>query len=122
MAHVLIVDDEESERLLVRTILEEAGYELSFANSGEEAMKLYLRHSIDVVVTDIRMPHGDGIELIAALKGLDDNVSIVAISGEERRRLDAAQGRGARVTLSKPITREGLLAAVAKAVDTQGQG
>lgn len=115
MAHVLIVDDEESDRLLVRTILEEAGYELSFASSGEEAMKLYLRHSIDVVVTDIRMPHGDGIELISALKGLDRDASIVAVSGEERRRLDAAQGRGALVTLPKPFTREALLTAVEKA-------
>lgn len=115
MAHVLIVDDEESARLLARTILAEAGYQLSVASNGEEAMKLYLRQSIDVVVTDIRMPNGDGIELIAALKGLDSGVSIVAVSGEERQRLNAAQGRGASVTLSKPFTREGLLSAVAKA-------
>jgi CheY-like chemotaxis protein len=41
------------------------------ASNGEEALKLYLRHPIDVVVTDIQMPRGDGIELISALKGLD---------------------------------------------------
>ncbi len=80
MARVLIAEDDDADRLLIETILEQAGHELYFAPNGEEALKLYLRHPIDVVVTDIQMPRGDGLELIEALKGLYPDASIVAIS------------------------------------------
>lgn len=115
MALVLIVDDDETDRLLMRTILASAGHDLYFASNGEEALKLYLRHPIDVVVTDIQMPRGDGIELIEALKGLDPDASIVAVSGKEPHKLQVAQLAGARLILSKPLTKEGLTDAVEEA-------
>jgi CheY-like chemotaxis protein len=116
MACVLIVDDDESDLLLLKAMLE-ADHELHIASSGEEALKLYLRHPIDVVVTDIQMPRGDGIELIAALKGLDPDASIVAVSGQRPHKLDIAQMAGAVAILPKPIYRKTLLAAVAKALE-----
>ena len=91
MACVLIVDDDEADRLLMKTILEEGAHELYLASNGEEALKLYLRHPIEVVVTDIQMPRGDGIELISALKGLNPDVSIVAVSGKDPHKLEIAQ-------------------------------
>lgn len=115
MALVLIVDDDETDRLLMRTILASAGHDLYFASNGEEALKLYLRHPIDVVVTDIQMSRGDGIELIEALKGLDPDASIVAVSGKELHKLQVAQLAGARLILSKPLTKEGLTDAVEEA-------
>jgi len=115
MARVLIAEDDEADRLLLRTILEEAGHELYFAANGEEALKLYLRHPIEVVVTDIKMPRGDGIELIEAMKGLDPDASIVAISGQRPHKLQIAQLAGARITLTKPIDRVKLLEAVEEA-------
>jgi CheY-like chemotaxis protein len=115
MAHVLIVDDDETDRLLMRTILGGAGHDLFFASNGEEALKLYLRHPIEVVVTDIQMPRGDGIELITALKGLDPEASIVAVSGQKPHKLQVAQLAGARVILPKPLTKDGLTNAVEKA-------
>ncbi len=65
MAYVLIVDDDESDRMLMRSLLGNEGHELYLASNGEQAMRLYLRHPIDVVVTDIQMDRGDGIELIS---------------------------------------------------------
>ncbi|MDA0327913.1 MAG: response regulator [Gemmatimonadetes bacterium] len=115
MANVLIVDDDETDRLLMRTILGAAGHDLYFASNGQEALKLYLRHPIDVVVTDIQMPRGDGIELISALVGLDPDASIVAVSGQAPHKLQVAQLAGARLILPKPLTKEGLTDAVAKA-------
>lgn len=112
MAHVLIVDDEESDRLLMRTMLVGDGHEIFFAANGEEAMKLYLRHPIEVVVTDIQMPRGDGIELISALKGIDPDASIVAVSGKEPHELQRAQLAGARSILRKPLSKDDLRAAV----------
>jgi len=115
MAHVLIVDDDEADLQLMRTILEAEGHELQSAQNGEDALKLYLRHPIDVVVTDIQMPRGDGIELITALRGLDSDASIVAVSGKERHKLQVAQLAGARTILTKPVTRDALVEAVEKA-------
>lgn len=115
MAHVLIVDDDEADLQLMRTILEAGGHELHQARNGEDALKLYLRHPIDVVVTDVQMPRGDGIELITALRGLDSGASIVAVSGKAPHKLQVAQLAGARSILTKPVTKESLTEAVEKA-------
>lgn len=117
MAHVLIVDDDEADRLLLRSLLADEGHELYFATNGEEAMKLYLRHPIEVVVTDIQMPRGDGIELISALKGLDRDAAIVAVSGKGAQKLQAAQRAGARSILAKPVTKDDLISAVRRAAE-----
>lgn len=112
MANVLIVDDDETDRVLMRTILAEAGHELLVAVNGQDAMKLYLRHPIEVVVTDIQMPLGDGIELIEGLRGIDPDASIVAVSGKEPHKLQVAKLAGARAILEKPLSKERLLQAV----------
>jgi len=115
MAHVLIVDDDESDRILMRSLLEAEGHEFYLASNGEEAMRLFLRHPIDVVVTDIQMDRGDGIELISAIKGLDPDASIVAVSGQKPHKLQVAQLAGARSILQKPLTKERLVDAVRRA-------
>ena len=115
MAHVLIVDDDESDRMLMRSLLGNEGHELYLASNGEEAMRLYLRHPIDVVVTDIQMDHGDGIELISAIKGIDPDASIVAVSGQKPHKLQVAKLAGARAILQKPLTKERLVEAVEQA-------
>jgi CheY-like chemotaxis protein len=114
MARVLIVDDEESDLVLLKSILE-GEHELHVARNGEQALKLYLRHQIDVVVTDIQMPRGDGIELISALRGLNPEAAIIAVSGQTPHKLGIAQMAGAAAILSKPLIPKLLLEAVAKA-------
>jgi CheY-like chemotaxis protein len=121
MASILIVDDDEDDRLLLQSILE-GEHELHIATNGEEALKSYLHHDIDVVVTDIQMPRGDGIELITALKGLDPNVAIVAISGQKPHKLGIAQMAGADSILSKPLNPKTLLDAVAFAKQRAEEG
>jgi len=112
MACVLIVDDDEADRLLLEAMLRPDEHELLFAASGEEALKLYLRHAVDVVVTDIQMPHGDGIELISALRGLDPDSKIIAVSGRAMHTLEIAQLAGAVAILPKPVDRDRLSRAV----------
>lgn len=121
MASILIVDDEEDDRLLLESILQDE-HELHIAASGEEALAAYLRNHIDVVVTDIQMPRGDGIELITALKGLDPNVAIVAISGQKPHKLGIAQMAGADSILSKPLNPKTLRDAVAFAKRRADEG
>ena len=116
MACILIVDDDESDLLLLQAMLE-GEHELHVATNGEEALRLYLRHPVDAVVTDIQMPRGDGIELITALRGLDPDAAIIAVSGQRPHKLDIAQMAGAVAILPKPIFRKSLLEAVAQAIE-----
>ncbi len=122
MAYVLIVDDDETDRILMRSILEAGAHRVFLAASGEEALRLFLRYAFEVVVTDIQMPHGDGIELISALKGLKPEIAIVAVSGKDPHKLEIAQLAGAQTILPKPLDAERLVSAVARAcgVDTDG--
>ncbi len=115
MARVLIVDDDEQARLLEGSILERAGHELFFARNGEEAMRALLRKRIDVLVTDLHMPSGDGLELIEAITGLNPDVRIVAVSGTGPTMLSTAAMMGAHATLAKPVSAEELLRAVGDA-------
>jgi DNA-binding NtrC family response regulator len=117
MARVLIVDDDEQDLLLLKTILADAGHEIFLASNGEDALKLYLRNPIEVVVTDIAMPRGDGVELITLLKGLDPSAAIIAVSGQRPHRLDIAQLAGAKKILVKPIEKDGLIDAVEEALN-----
>ena len=120
MARVLIVDDDESERLLQRTMLQKAGHELFFARSGEEAVKVYVRSGIEVVISDLEMPDGDGLEPIEAITGLISRPTVIAVSGKGPDMLQLAIALGADVTLVKPVDGRDLIEAVAKAEKRSG--
>jgi DNA-binding NtrC family response regulator len=115
MARVLIVDDDQGARLFQRTILEKAGHQVFTANNGEEAMRFFFRKQIEVVVTDIRMPQGDGMELIEAIHGISPDAAIIAVSGTGPDQLRMAEELGARATLTKPVDPQKLIDAVAAA-------
>jgi CheY-like chemotaxis protein len=112
MARVLIVDDDEMDRLLLRKILGSGGHELFFAKNGEEGLKAYLRSGVDVVVSDIEMPGSDGFELIESISALGMGTRIVVVSGKGAALLSTAKAMGAHVTLAKPVDPQVLLAAV----------
>jgi len=61
---ILIVDDDSSVRRVVQMQLSEAGYEVQPAASGEEALRILLESSPKLVITDLRMPDMDGIDLL----------------------------------------------------------
>ena len=116
MALILIVDDDEADRIVLGTILERAGHETFFATGGEEALREYGGHAIEVVITDLQMPKVHGLELITVLRDLHPRPAIIAISGTGPDQLDMAQAVGADVTLAKPVDPHELLGAVAMAV------
>ena len=117
MARILIAEDDAADRLLLGTILEEAGHELYYAADGEEALSLFARHRIDVVVTDIMMARKDGVELILALRKLDPDAAIIAVSGEGPAGLGFAQLAGAHKIMTKPIDQNTLIGAVQEVTD-----
>src|SRR5260221_4424854 len=85
MIHILVIDDEAAVRTLIRQILEEEGHQVDEATDGEEGLARLQSTHIDLVITDIFMPHKEGIETILALRRQFPNVKIVAISGGGRQ-------------------------------------
>ena len=112
MARVLVVEDEPTDRVILAKLLERMGHEVYFASDGEEAFKAYLKNRIEIIITDLNMPHVDGLEFIEAVLALFPEAVIIAVSGKGPDELDAAKSAGARVALSKPIDPWELLKAI----------
>lgn len=68
MYNVLVVDDEEDVRNLGKVILEAEGYHVDVASGGEEAEKLVREKRFDLLLLDVVMPHGDGLELFRKIR------------------------------------------------------
>jgi len=116
MARVLVIDDEEQVRTLIREVLEGAGHEVMEAGNGREAMKLYEANPTNVVITDLVMPEQDGLEIIRELRRRFPAVKIIAVSGAQQKlNLDllyVAEKLGALRTLEKPFDIRKLVALV----------
>ncbi len=116
MARVLVIDDEEQVRTLIREVLEGAGHEVMEAGNGREAMKLYEANPTNVVITDLVMPEQDGLETIRELRRRFPAVKIIAVSGAQQKlNLDllyVAEKLGALRTLEKPFDIRKLVALV----------
>ena len=122
MARVLVVDDEQMEQVILEKLLEQADHEVYFASDGEQAFKTYLKNSIEIIITDLNMPHVDGLEFIEAVLALFPEAVIIAVSGKGPDELDAALSTGARVALSKPIDPWELLKAILETAPDSSAG
>jgi CheY-like chemotaxis protein len=108
---ILVVEDEEKMRDLLRRMLERASFTVMTAPHGREALKLFREHPVDLAITDLMMPEMDGFELIRALTAQWPSIRIIAISGADIR-LDMARQLGAKAVLKKPVTGAALVSAV----------
>src|SRR5919108_5155352 len=115
MATILVVDDDESIRDLLRMHLSAAGYEVHVAEDAIAAGYLVLRSPPDLIISDVHMPHMDGFEFIAALKAdttLPKIPVIFLTSDEEGDKRGKELGAIGYVT--KPVRADKLLALVAR--------
>ncbi len=115
MARVLVVEDDQADRIILGRILEGAGHDVHFASGGEKALKVYIGTSIDVIVTDLQMLPIGGLELIVALKRLFPDVAIIVVSGMGPKAFAEAKDQGALVAFSKPVDPDELLEAIGSA-------
>ncbi|MFN3681085.1 MAG: response regulator [Nitrospira sp.] len=118
MPSVLVIDDDEQVRRMIRDTLEAAGYRVEEARNGAEGLEQYRASPADVVLMDILMPDQDGLESILAFRQQFPSARIIAMTGGSdligiMNFLDVAKMLGASRTLQKPFERETLLAAVA---------
>ena len=119
-ASILVVDDDIAALASAQGVLSAAGYAVNEALNGRRALQRVMANPPDVLITDILMPDGDGIELITAVKGSDPDMHIIAVSERRFLRgldlLDLASQLGADATLDKPLGAEKLLVTVARLV------
>jgi two-component system response regulator AtoC len=113
---VLIVDDEESTRLLLERILESvAGLQMTLAGNGEEALELLSGRSFDLILLDLLMPGIGGIEALTRMRGSSANrdtpVIVVSMLADADTKV-VCQSMGVVDYLVKPIQRQALISAV----------
>ena len=108
--NVLVVDDDQDMRALLRDVLEEHGYKVTLAQNGQEALKNLREGEYPVVLTDLRMKGIQGIELLAEIKRSfpDTNVILMTAFGSVETALEAMK-QGASDYLMKPVKNDDLL-------------
>ena len=87
---ILVVDDEESIHLVYKEELNEEGYEVISALSGEEGLKLFQEENPDLVILDINMPGMDGIEVLRQMKQMKPNIPVIISSAYPEYKQDLA--------------------------------
>ena len=83
MFHILVVDDDKNTRMFLSAVLENAGYTVSAACDGEDALRVMDRVHVDLVVLEIMMPKMDGYELTRILRESDNNLPILMVSAKQ---------------------------------------
>ena len=115
-SRVLVVDDEPQITRVLRTVLTSQGYQVRTAAEGEAALENFAEWRPELVITDLYMPHMDGLELCRRIRAVS-NVPIIVLSvkGEERTKVEALD-LGADDYVTKPFGIEELLARVRAAL------
>ncbi|MBE6586228.1 MAG: response regulator transcription factor [Ruminococcaceae bacterium] len=110
MVHIMVVDDDKNTRLYLRGVLEGAGYIVSTAENGVNALTLMDKECIDLVVLDVMMPQMDGYEFTRILRETQNNLPILMVSAKQ---LPTDKHRGFEVGtddyITKPIDDEEML-------------
>ncbi|MEZ5965027.1 MAG: sigma-54 dependent transcriptional regulator [Planctomycetota bacterium] len=115
---VLLVDDEPDMLWVLRDLFAQSGYEVATAADGVEARRWLEQNPVDVVLSDVRMPGGDGVELLRHARALDPDVPVVLLSAvEDIATAVGAMKLGAYDYLAKPFDRSRLLEAVRRGAE-----
>ncbi len=110
MFHILVAEDDKNTRMLLRAVLESAGYTVTAAENGEDALEALDREHIDIVVLDVMMPKMDGYEFTKAVREARNNLPILMVSAKQ---LPSDKHKGFMVGtddyITKPIDEEEML-------------
>ncbi len=124
MARVLVIDDDEGLRTLMKAMLEGTGHQVVEATDGAEGLRMFEKQRADVVITDINMPGMDGHEVITTFRKRHPGVPIVAISGGGSASKDDllmnAAALGAVEVITKPFEFQQFVGAVGRALELRG--
>jgi len=118
MNTILVVDDEPNYLIVLSELLKEEGFEVMTAESGEDGRKIVEENDLDLVITDMRMPGMDGLQLLNAIKEFNRDLPVIMITafGEVDKAVVAMKA-GAYNYLAKPFNNEELLVNIKKAIE-----
>jgi len=121
MKKILVIDDEPHILLMLKKMLERAGFEIDIASNGKEGLELFRKYPTDLVITDIIMPEKEGLETIREMKRLQPGLKIIAMSGGGKitadNYLQTAKLFGASRIIEKPFTQQQMVDAVKDLTD-----
>lgn len=106
---ILVVDDDDLLRQVLTGEMRRLGYVTLQAGSGHEAFALVKEKNVDLVLSDVRMPNGTGIELLDLIRARGERPKVLLISGYTDISEAEAVGRGALGLLEKPFDRQRLM-------------
>ena len=110
MNKILIIEDERSLRFGLSHALKAVGYEVKSASNGAEGLKLHEKESFDAVVTDLRLPDTDGIEILKAIRNISQDTGVIVMTAfAEIKTAVEAMREGAYDYISKPFDPDELL-------------
>jgi len=117
-AHILIVDDEQVIRNGLQKVLERDGQRVTVACSGVQALESLQKHAFDLVITDLKMPGMNGLEVLKTIRRLQPLVPVLIVTGYATAEMATeALVSGAFDFLSKPFTPGQILHQTKRAVD-----
>ncbi len=115
LPHILLIDDNRHGLMARRTLLEEAGYRVDTARDGNEGLEKFSAAAFDVVVTDFRMPHAGGAQVLQRVREIDPRIPVVILSGYVKLLGLTEESTGADVVLAKgPAEAQELVRVVAR--------
>lgn len=118
--HILIVDDEISVRQSLEKALKNAGYTTETAGSGNEAIERLAENNFDIVLSDLKMPNGDGLELLKNIKRHHSKIEVVLLTGYGTIETAVeAMKEGAYDFITKPFKKAVILSTVERAIERQ---
>ena len=123
MSKILVIDDEEDVRVVLKKVLERAGYDVCVAADGKEGLQVLEEQGVDLVITDVIMPGIDGVATVQKIREKYLNTRIIVISGggnvapleyephaaATTAYLASAKNAGADRTMTKPFDRQELI-------------
>lgn len=119
MARILVIDDDNSYRAILKEFIEDRGHTVLEAVSARDGMDIFLREKIDLVVSDFMMPEKNGIELLQELKSIHPKVLFILVTGYPSLEMaKEAMKCGAYDMLQKPVEMDQLSAVMHRALST----
>jgi CheY-like chemotaxis protein len=117
---ILVVDDEAPLRKAIMFDFERRGFKVLGAACGNEAFEVIKNNKIQVVLSDVRMPNGDGVELLDKIKAIDPEIPVVMfITGFADLTSEDAYNKGADAIFAKPFDRKELIGSVIRALKSK---
>ena len=118
MNTILVVDDEPNYLVVLSELLKDEGYEVFTAQSGEKGLEIAKENDLDIIITDMRIPGMDGLELLKAVKSFNQYLPVIMVTafGEVEKAVVAMKA-GAYNYLAKPFSNDELLVNIKKAIE-----